>query len=186
MFETDNQIFSETKKALFFNQSEKYFTVCPNCNGKELKVRTVRKNKTKYYYCKICKKSTTKPIMLNNKDERINLICPACAGNVIHKGFNRTKKQRYRCCNCGKYTVTPKISKEKWKILDKYFCIHCNSNKIKKRGFDRYGRQVYYCDICKKHSINISISSIPSLVTERTESLALLEEVKEVTELIKT
>lgn len=145
--------------------STKPYKICSGCHGEDLRLRAVRKNRVKYYYCKGCYKSR-KPIEVNKDGERMIVVCPSCNDYVIRKGISSNQKQRYYCHDCDKTTVSPKICREHIEKIEKYACINCNSTKLKKRGFDRLKNQVYFCSDCKHRSINTSIIYIDVLVKE--------------------
>jgi hypothetical protein len=141
---------------MFANEKEKthWIPICPICNNKNLMVRTVRKNKSKYYYCNNCRKCTVRPVFIDKKGEREKLICPWCKNSkLIRRGTASNNKQIYHCLCCSKYTTIPEIIREKLTSVTQHICATCNSPKLIKRGFDRYGKQVHYCSICQKYSV---------------------------------
>lgn len=138
------------------NKQLYYIAVCPECYKKDLTVRTIRKNKSKYYYCSLCRKSTAKPIFLDKNLQKETRICPRCDGDLIRRGvIKNSNKQIYQCCSCSKYTTIPKVFTEQLCSLLKTVCSICEHSKLTKRGFNRRGQQIYYCSKCDKHTINV-------------------------------
>lgn len=157
-----NQSARETE--ISFGEVQGVIAICPNCKDKDLKVRTIRKKHSKYYYCKNCGKSSSKPIQLTKEEEQIKVVCCFCETDMVRKGKNRNKKQRYYCSECDRYSIKAKVLKQRLEQLIEIACMKCKGSKLKKKGFDRYGKQIYYCCSCQKHSLVVKASLYPRFV----------------------
>lgn len=152
----NNQELISRKQTIDVNQEIRHITICPSCYSNNIKVRTVRKDRTKYYQCGNCKKSTSKPIDLGKHEEKLKIICSNCGAKVVRKGITTNKKQRYYCSGCNKYSVSPKFIREAMTMVEKKICNYCQTSKLKRKGFNRLGKQVYYCFNCRKRTVKIS------------------------------
>jgi transposase-like protein len=161
----NNQAFISQTQTIVVKQEISKITICPSCYSDNIKVRTVRKGNTRYYYCRNCKRCTSKPVELSKNEEKLKVICSNCGGaKVIRKGITSNKKQRYYCCQCKRYSVSPKFIKEAMKMVEKQVCSYCQNSQLKKKGFNRLGKQVYYCFTCQKRTVKINYTSTSSFV----------------------
>lgn len=127
--------------------------VCPQCGDSHIIRDGKLLNGTPRYQCQSCGSNFSAKTLYSHK-KAIQWKCPYCNGKLIHAGNSKKGNNSYLCKNCGKSCTADQSGKPIKRDLpfslvnDSVHCPYCQTLKVKKAGYTKYGNQKYECKVC--------------------------------------